>query len=274
MLDLFASVGVAHFDITHTNLDGTKRGFRPKQSMEQARRSMPFLLRSAPIRQNNVIIRPHHPPAVVLVQLDDLATAAAAQLCGVAFLTIQTNPGNAQAWIAVETGPGSLESDFARRLRKGAGADPSASGTTRIAGTANFKRKYEPDFPTVAITSAQPGRTVTASELDAMGLVAAPEPTFETQPLRVSRRSRGRGPDYQYCVERAPLAWRRQPDISRADFAWCMTAIDWGWSISDVAERLMDESAKAQENGYDYALTTARNAAAAVERRHGRGAEP
>jgi hypothetical protein len=28
--------------------------------------------------------------------------------------------------------------DFARRLRKGAGADPSALGATRIAGTTNY----------------------------------------------------------------------------------------------------------------------------------------
>ncbi len=48
---------------------------------------------------------------------------------------------------------------------------------------------------------------------------------------------------------------------------FCMTAIDWGWSIEDTAQRLMQESTKAQENGEGYALTTARNAAAAVERR-------
>ena len=39
------------------------------------------------------------------------------------------------------------------------------------------------------------------------------------------------------------------PDISRADFVWCMTAITWGWSTDETAERLMEESAKAQENG-------------------------
>jgi hypothetical protein len=46
-----------------------------------------------------------------------------------------------------------------------------------------------------------------------------------------------------------------------------MTAIDWGWSIEETARRLLQESTKAQENGEKYALTTARNAAAAVERR-------
>ena len=51
--------------------------------------------------------------------------------------------------------------------------------------------------------------------------------------------------------------------ISKADFTFCMTAIDWGWSFEAAAERLMQKSAKAQENGERYALTTA----AAVERR-------
>ena len=41
-----------------------------------------------------------------------------------------------------------------------------------------------------------------------------------------------------------------------------------GWSIADVADRPMDESGKARENGGDYAPNTARNAAAAIERHH------
>ena len=52
-----------------------------------------------------------------------------------------------------------------------------------------------------------------------------------------------------------------------------MTAIDWGWSIEDTAARLLEESSKARENGQGYAITTARNAAAAVERRQPRAQE-
>ena len=59
----------------------------------------------------------------------------------------------------------------------------------------------------------------------------------------------------------------KSPDVSRADFVFCMTAITWGWSVDDTAERLMEESAKAQANGKNYAALTARNAAIAVERR-------
>ena len=48
------------------------------------------------------------------------------------------------------------DADFARRLRKGAGADPTASGATRIAGSQNFKEKYSPDFPYVRIVHITP----------------------------------------------------------------------------------------------------------------------
>jgi hypothetical protein len=61
-----------------------------------------------------------------------------------------------------------------------------------------------------------------------------------------------------------------RPDISRADFTFCLLAIDWGWSIEETAGRLLQESSKAQENGEPYALRTARNAAAAIESRQGR----
>jgi hypothetical protein len=97
-----------------------------------------LLLAIAEARQQNVIVRPNGADAV-LVQLDDLKTAAApAKVKPVAFLALHTSPGNHQAWIAVSD-PG--DADFARRLKKGAGADPTASGATRVAGSVNFKDK-------------------------------------------------------------------------------------------------------------------------------------
>jgi len=78
-----------------------------------------------------------------------------------AFMVLRTSPGNFQAWIAVNDAP----PDFARRLRKGAGADPSASGATRISGSLNFKTKYAPAFPLVEITEANACTITTAHEL-------------------------------------------------------------------------------------------------------------
>jgi hypothetical protein len=207
-------------------------------------------------------------------QLDDLDSVGIERISPVAFLILNTSPRNFQAWIAVrDEEAGRLDTDFARRLRKGAGADPSASGATRVAGTANFKGKYAPDFPTVAIVAAQPGKTVTRAALEAMGLVTPPE-SVKLPPRRETRRA-GRWPSYQYCLDRAPLAHGQdKPDVSRADFTWCMTAIDWGWSVDDTAARLLEESAKARENGQRYALETAKNAGAAVDRRNAPGPNP
>jgi len=271
MLEVFASVGVEFFDITHINLEGEKRGFRPKQNLAATRTSMPYLVDSAFRRQNNVIVRPHHPRPVFLIQLDDLKEEAIERLQPVAFLILNTSPGNHQAWLALQDAP--TDADFPRRVRKGAGADPTASGATRVAGTANFKTKYSPAFPIVEIRTSQPGRFVTPGELQALGLVSAPEP-FD-RPIRPAGVRAGKWPSYRLCLERAPHAHGQdRPDVSRADFTWCMTAIDWGWSVEDAAARLLEESEKARENGERYALETARNAAAAVQRRQGPGGNP
>jgi RepB DNA-primase from phage plasmid len=288
MLDTFASVGATHFDLTHIDIDGEKRGFRPRQSLAQLKNSMPRLFPGAAERQNNIIVRPLS-DKVHFVQLDDLDAAGLSRVGEAAFLILQTSPGNHQAWVAVS----GLESpeeakDFSRRLRKGAGADHSASGATRVAGTTNYKRKYEPDFPMVRISAATPGRFVTKEQVEAMGLVAAPEP--EIAPVFASRAQQGKSgqqrtrrekvwPDYARSLAGAPASLQGSgPDRSMADFTWCMTAIDWGWSIEDTAAKLVEVSEKARERARlkdeGYALITAQNAAAAVERndlKRGRG---
>jgi hypothetical protein len=274
MLDGFASVGATHFDLTHLDIDGEKRGFRPKQTIGQLKNSLPKLFPGAAQRQNSIIVRPHS-DATHIVQLDDLDDAGLGRVGGAAFLILQTSPGNHQAWLAVSGLPDPQDAkDFARRLRKGAGADATASGATRIAGTMNYKRKYEHDFPTVTILQLAPGRVVSPAQLEAPEPVKPP-PVF---PLRVSRRHANavrarKWPDYQRCVDRAPRNHGDTgPDISRADFVWCMTALDWGYSTDETANQLMQLSSKARENGERYAVLTATNAAAAVERKgQGRG---
>ena len=266
LLDSFASVGAERFDITHTDIDGNKRGFRPGQSLEQASRSMPHLVESAARLQNNVIVRPRGSTAQ-LVQLDDLDGAALDRVRPAAFLTLTTSPGNHQAWVAIMPPAGE---DFARRFKRGAGADVTASGATRVAGTANFKRKYEPEFPTVTILEATPGHTVTPAQLEAVGLVAPPEPARAqpAPPARASGRHPRTWPDYARCLEGAPLAHGGdRPDVSRCDFTWCMTAIDWGFGVEQTAARLLQHSTKARQEGESYALRTARRAEAAVGRR-------
>ena len=97
------------------------------------------------------------------------------------FLIIETSPGNHQAWLAL---PGEHDREFARRVRRGVGADFTASGATKIAGSLNFKDKYAPDFPRVTIREAQPGRMTSPAELERMGLVAPLENFAPLSPAR------------------------------------------------------------------------------------------
>ncbi|MFZ0272370.1 MAG: DNA-primase RepB domain-containing protein [Acidobacteriaceae bacterium] len=285
MLDAFASVGATHFDLTHTDIDGEKRGFRPRQSLAQLKNSLPKLFPGAVARQNNIIVRPLS-DKVHFVQLDDLDAAGLGRVGEAAFLTLETSPGNHQAWVAV-SGLQTPEDakDFSRRLRKGSGADHSASGATRVAVTSNYKRKYEPNFPVVRISATAPGRIVTKDQLEELGLVAPAEPEIQAAAFTIKagqdRRPRSTKvwPDYARSLAGAPPSLQGSgPDRSMADFAWCMTAIDWGWRVEDTAAMLVEVSEKARERvrlkDEGYALITAQNAAAAVERndrKRGRG---
>ena len=266
MLDAFASVGARRFDVTFLDIDGRKRGFRSQQSLMQLRNSLPILLPGLTERHNSLVVRPH-PGDAALVQLDDLDGAALERLNDVAFLTLATSPGNHQAWVAVCGVAPADARDLGRRLRKGTGADLSASGATRVAGTVNYKRKYEPEFPTVMVLSATPGRIVTPEVLEQLGLLAGPQPVAQATPLRVSPSGDRSWPDYQRCVAGAPLNHgKSSPDISRADFFWCLMAAQRGWGEEEIAARLMELSGKARENGEAYARLTAQNATAACAR--------
>lgn len=103
---------------------------------------------------------------LLAIQLDDLKAGQLPKLAPTVFLTLETSPGNFQAWAALS---GMEDKDFARRLRKGTGADATASGATRVAGSINFKDKYAPGFPRVTIHAAQAGRVTTTGELDRLG---------------------------------------------------------------------------------------------------------
>jgi len=136
MLDLFASVGATRFDLTLTTSAGDKDSYRRG-------------------------VRPYG-PSTIFIQLDDLKTEQLPKLATAAFLSLETSPGNFQAWMALA---GTEDRDFARRLRKGVGADATASGATRVAGSLNFKDKYAPAFPRVAIHAGQTGRRRTSSSV-------------------------------------------------------------------------------------------------------------
>ena len=307
MVDTFASCGATSFVVTKTELEwpGHKKAKWGKTYfLGELKEKLPAMMRTAAIRRpvlledgrtalagENLIIRPIS-DRVAFIQLDDLKPEYLDRVRPAVFIMHATSPGNHQAWIAVSGLPEGREAskEFMRRVRKAVGGnDKSASHATRVAGTENFKVKYGPDFPTVKIIEAHPGRVLTQEQLEAMGLVAAPEPEIAA-PVFAARARQGKSgqqrarstkvwPDYARSLAGAPPSLQGGgPDRSMADFAWCMTAIDWGWSIEETAAKLLEVSEKARERARlkdeGYALITAQNAAAAVERndrKRGRG---
>lgn len=123
MLDVCASVGARAVDLTLTTAAGEKDWFRRNLPLAELGRMLPAMLDDATAKKRNVIIRPHG-PETSLLQLDDLK---AHQLPAVAFIEIETSPGNYQAWLALS---GTHDREFCSRVRKGAGADIGASGAT------------------------------------------------------------------------------------------------------------------------------------------------
>jgi hypothetical protein len=220
--------------LTITTRQDDKHRFQRQQPYHRLRESIPALLEDCAAHEQNVIVRPHSARAV-FIQLDDLKREAVGLLKPAAFLSLHTSPGNYQAWVALKTRD--CDKDFARRLRKRAGADDTASGATRVAGSLNFKDKYAPDFPRVEISHVTPGLITDTATLEKLGLVTAPEQpapaSFRVSPPRSDNR---KWPSYDWCVQGAPENRdKTRPDVSRADFTWCMTAITWGFPM--VPER-------------------------------------
>jgi hypothetical protein len=273
MLDIFASVGAEDFHVTWTNSAGRPRNPRSLRTSIQALggpppqtgnadwldavhiaglsaadldRIIPALLDTAAADRLNLTVRPQG-HGVRFIQLDDLAGDKVPALAAAMFLITETSPGNYQAWLAM---PGAHDREFARRVRRGAGADLNASGATKIAGSLNFKDKYAPDFPRVAIREAQPERTTSPAELERMRLVAPPEKFAPLAPARPFSRGTDKWPSYALCLDKAPPnRTGTGPERSRADYVWCMIAISWQHGVDDTAARLLQESAKAREEG-------------------------
>jgi RepB DNA-primase from phage plasmid len=285
MLSAFASVGARVFDLSLTDLSGAPvKGLqRPGTSLEEMRRTIGRMLHEAERNQHNVIIRPRSVTAL-LIQLDDFTVEKAARIQPFTFMTICTSPSNYQVWLAVSDGPKESNKEAAKqfrtRVRRGAGADQSATGAVRIAGSKNFKPKHAPTFPIIKLAVVDARRTVMTAALEKAGLLAPRAEPASQPPTGVSPSASRppvpasgpwRWPDYQQSLRGAPLKGDGTPDRSLADFMWCKWAIQRGHSIEETAAKLAEVSAKAQERirvkgDRGYTLLTARNAAIAAER--------
>ena len=290
MLQAFASVGASVYDLTLFDIHEEQQSFQSGCSADELGRSMSARLEAATRSGNNIVLRPRSTTAL-LIQLDDLDDEKAAKIEPHAFMTLRTSPGNNQAWIAVSDGPKETDKEaakqFRKRVRAGAGADRSATGATRLAGSLNIKPKYAPDFPIVTLGQVNAGRLVTVAVLEAAGMIAPPEAV--TPPASVPNRPTAprKGPaphswpDYQRALQGAPLSREGGgPDRSLADFMWSKWAAQRGWSIDETAAKLAEVSDKAREaiqrgdvergGVLGYCKLTAKNAAAALDREQGR----
>jgi hypothetical protein len=103
-----------------------------------------------------------------------------------------------------------------------------------------------------------------------MGLLAASEPQVASIPFTAMTRQIRNGEQIRSLAGAPPNRDGTGPNRSMADFNWCMTAIDWGWSVEDTAAKLVEVSEKASDRvrlkDVGYPLVTADHAAAAVER--------
>jgi len=296
MIDLFVASGADRFDVTLTNANGDLIRYRPNLTTEDVKHKIPYSINQAIENHHNIIIRPrNHAKTIFFVQLDDLKPDKLKQVEKARFLTIETSPNNFQSWIAISKAERIDEKEIARALRRISGADTSASGATRLAGTHNFKDKYAPDYPIVAINSSNKGLIVSEQDLKDMGLLANAATAITSQPSQTPSRTPTlneisrpilktsyqpqkqpkRFPDYGRCLDNAPAnSEGKGQDTSRADFTWCMIAIDWGWSVEETANQLLKErydDHKKHRNSERYATLTARNAEIAVIRNKGRG---
>ena len=246
MLSAFTSVGARMFDLSFTDLAGSPvKGLqRPGRSPGEMRRTIGRVLVDARRNQRNVIIRPRSATAL-LIQLDDFTVEKVAEVEQFAFMTVCTSPGSYQVWLAVLDGPQESDRQAARqfrtRVRRGTGADQSATGAVRIAGSLNFKAKYAPSFPTIEIARLEPGKMVTTVAFEEAGLLApqdqepASQPRASVPPPTPRQRAQASGPrhwpDYQQSLRGAPLKGDGTSDRSLADFMWCKWAIQRGHSM-------------------------------------------
>jgi len=185
---------------------------------------MPVELGMAARRQHKRILRPRG-PAVVFIQLDDLNAEAMRRVLPVSFLALETSPRNYQAWIATPEATEDLSASFDTLRRRSDRQRGYASG-----GQPQFQEQVCAPVP-ARRNRARLARTDRRKEtLAQLGLLTDDTPQRPQAPCawakpRASVRS---WPSYQRCIAGAPLTRdNTRPDISRADFTWCIIAIDW-----------------------------------------------
>ncbi len=193
-----------------------------------------------------IYLRPHgeHPLSLV----DDLDSASLARMRAAGFepcVTIETSPGNHQAWLHHgRTLPREISTPVARALADRFGGDPGAADWRhfgRLAGFENRKPKHQREdgsFPRVLLTECQPGLVYR----EAAGFVASIEAAQQRAALESVRRMqalcRTTGSRPLKSISDFHGDPRYSGDLSRADLAYAVYAIGRGVSPQEVRDVL------------------------------------
>src|SRR4029450_2869501 len=98
----YTILGVRSINLTITNEQGTKVGFKRYKSLDSFRAALPALLLNSRNRQLNVIVGPVQLRSLSFIQLDDLSSSQVDRVRAMSFLVLETSPGNFQAWLALK----------------------------------------------------------------------------------------------------------------------------------------------------------------------------
>jgi hypothetical protein len=201
-------------------------------------------------------------------QIDDADEKTARLLKDVAFLIIETSPGNFQIWLAL-----SDEVDLSdreekewwkeqrNRLIRRVGGNGGSYGALRWPGTFNNKPKRESEDgvrPLVQIVRANMGRVTELVELEKLNLLA---PAIENPKKVVDIRPRisstpTQWPSWERELSRSDIKANGEPDHSVADAKWCKRCFEWGWSRAEVKAMLLNVSPRAKEKTNHYVELT------------------
>ncbi len=205
-----------------------------------------------------------------LIQIDDSDASTLALLQPFSFLTIETSPGNFQAWIALhpdtnEDKRREIRDRLLRRLKE-TGANGGAFNSVRLPGALNAKEKYRAsmgEYPRVKLVRVMRGRFVTQIELEHAGLLAAVEvkPIVKTPQRYTSANLPDRFPDFNEYLGKKWLESESRPDRSSAEIAWSCAALRKGFPEYAVADELRRVSLKAQGRRDNYVEKTVAAAA-------------
>lgn len=266
-LDTLEAVGVTVLDVSLVSCvmaDGSRDSvdYSPAVSVEFLREIVPNLIGRCGT-ELNIIVRPHGPEGVTLIQLDDLTKQLVTVASRFAFAVLSTSYNNFQAWLAVTD----AEADTRQRLIDWLKADKGANGAVRLPGSLNLKETHFRQFGhfPVVRTVRLVNRNVSVTVLEDAGL--PPRRKLDSPPCTSQKADGPKAwPDYARCLDGAPPA-RTHPgkDRSAADFVWSRTALQWGWSEAETVGQLQAVSEKAFQRGEKYAVMVVTGAAKSLQ---------